>query len=105
MKDLIRTLVLCSALSLWTSAAQAIEHLQCSDPKCVYSEEIGPDQTKTYRGQCGDKEYYNYSMVCHAVKGTTCTNAIPLDTYWACTCTNWNATQRKNLTIDLLCSK
>ncbi len=104
MKSVVKALILCGALSWWTSAAQAYEHLQCSDPKCAYSEEIGPSQTKVYRGQCVGMNTNDYSMACHAVKDTTCTGAHQSDTYYACTCTNWDPTGRKYVTIDLYCS-
>ncbi len=106
MKSLVKTLILCGALSLWTSAAQANVHLQCSAPKCAYSEEIGPSQTKSYIGQCVNETVSEYSMVCHAVKGTTCTKAGSdgEDTAWSCMCTNWDPAGRKHVTIDLYCS-
>ncbi len=106
MKSLVKALILCGALSLWTSATQAYVHLQCSAPKCAYSEEIGPSQTKSYFGKCGNETVSEYSMVCHAVKGTTCTKARPGEggSPWNCTCTNWDPTGRKYVTIDLYCS-
>ncbi len=106
MKGLVRALLLGIALSSWTSAAQAFVHLQCSAPKCTYSEEIGPSQSKTYTGKCVNKNIFEYSMVCHAVKGTTCTNAVQDENedYWTCVCTNWDPTSRKYLGVDLYCS-
>ncbi len=106
MKSLVKALILCGALSLWTSVAQADVHMQCSAPKCAYSEEIGPSQTKRFIGQCVNKKAFEYSMVCHAVKGTTCLKAgSDTDrTTWSCSCTNWDPTGRKYVTIDLLCS-
>lgn len=105
MKNLVRTLVLGSALPLWAGAAEAksIVNLHCGEPKCAYSEELGPDKTHTYRGYCGNKDPSDYSMACYAVKGTTCLPGSQAAQWWYCECTNWNAAKRKYVTIDLYC--
>lgn len=105
MKNLFGVFILCGTLTLLAGEALAKEvvPLNCEMGECKFSEELGPDQTKEYRGVCARKPTVGYKMVCHAVKGTTCTLAAPLPSYRSCTCTNWNATKRKNVSIDLLC--
>ncbi len=106
MKVLVGMLVLCGTLSLMAGPAVANEvvSLNCQKGNCKFSEELGPVQTHEYRGACAGKNDYGFRMVCHAVKGTTCTRAGAWgDNYWSCTCTNWNATERKYVSIDLEC--
>ncbi len=107
MKGIISTLVFCGTLSLSAgpAVAKAEVSLHCQKGTCAYTEELGPDQTKQFEGYCAGEAVSDFKMVCHAVKGTTCTKPVasPFSQYWSCTCTNWNATQRKNVTIDVEC--
>ncbi len=105
MKVLVSTLILYGALSALAgpAVAERVVSLKCPKGECQYSEELGPDQTHEYRGNCAQKNPKQYEMVCHAVKGTTCTATVNAVLYLSCTCTNWDPTQRKNVTIDLLC--
>ncbi len=107
MKGFISTLVFCGTLSLLAgpAVAKAIVGLHCEEGTCKYTQELGPDQTKEFEGHCAGEESSEFKMICHAVKGTTCTVAgvSPLAQYWTCTCTNWDPTQRKNVTIDVEC--
>ncbi len=109
MKVFISTFILCSTLSVLAGEAVAGEvvHLNCEKGECQFSEELGPDQTHEYRGTCsGEKSKDDYSMACHPVKSTTCTGPLwsPFGYYYSCTCTNWSPTERKNVTIDILCN-
>ncbi len=108
MKVLISTLFLCGTLSVLAGAAMAgkVVPLNCQSGECQFSEELGPSQTHEYRGFCAEKNSNEFTMVCHAVKGTTCTGANGkfAPNYWTCTCTNWSPTKRKYVTIDLLCN-
>ncbi len=109
MKVLISTLILYSALSALPgpAVAERVVSLNCAKGTCSFSEELGPDQTHAYRGFCAEENPAEFKMVCHAVKGTTCDGAMmsaPPADYWYCSCTNWDPTQRKNVSIDLLCN-
>ena len=112
MEDLARKLLLAGALCVLAGAAFAkqSEQLHCKQTKCVYSEEMGPDQTKQYQGFCDGVQMTNQnsSMKCHPVDHMTCTVAYfisgaPKNPYCSCTCTNWSATKRKNATVDVAC--
>ncbi len=105
MKDLVRTLLLGGALSLLAGGAFAwkTEDLHCDTSKCAFDEELGPSQTKSYIGYCDgySNSPSNSTMVCHAVKGMTCTNA-QFGSHWSCICTNW-AIKEQHTTIDVYC--
>lgn len=107
MEDLARKLLFACALSVLAGVAVAKgpQDLHCDTTKCTYSEELGPDQTKEYRGHCRGKVMTrdNSKMTCYAVKGTTCTFVYYDGSYWTCTCTNWNPTERKNISVSLWC--
>ncbi len=109
MKDLIKIVLLGSALSLWAGAAgaTAIVELSCGEPSCQFTEEIGPSGTKTFHGHCNVGTNTNSKMVCHKAKGLTCTtffyNARANPPYMSCTCTNWNAVHEAHPDIDLTC--
>ncbi len=106
MKDLVRTLLLGGALSVLAGGAIAnqVEELHCQQSECAFDEELGPSQTRIFHGYCAGEKVSEYKMVCHAVKGTTCTKGVSVaSSYWSCTCTNWDPTQRKYVTIDILC--
>ncbi len=103
MKSLIGTLVFCGALSVLAGDAVAHVDLACTVEKCKFSEELGPSTTKKFQAYCQGEKGYDFTMVCHPVKGTTCTPAVSVTNYWSCTCTNWSATERKTVTIDILC--
>lgn len=103
MKGLIATLVLCGALSVLAGNAVAAVDLVCGLTECKYNEELGPDKTKTFHAYCTGESMADYNMACHAVKGTTCTDPFSMKNYWSCSCTNWNATERKTVSIDVLC--
>ncbi len=113
MKDLVTVLGV-GGLLLWAGAAVANPsvNLHCSETKCTYSEEVGPDVTKYYYGYCdgtGNTEVTgsNSKMVCHKAKGLTCTDAAfdphGEPPYWSCICTDWNPAQRAHADIDLSC--
>ena len=106
MKGLISTLVFCGTLSLLAGPAMAKAEvsLHCQKGTCTYTEELGPDQTHEYRGFCAGENTAEFRMVCHAVKGTTCTGILAGNkNYWYCNCTNWNTKAEKHVTIDLEC--
>ncbi len=109
MRDLVKVLILGSALSLSAGAAAAwpTVELHCSETSCQYNEEIGPSGTKTYEGFCYSFTGTDSKMVCHKAKGLTCTQAIYVkeDTppHWACTCTNWNPAHEAHTDIDMSC--
>ncbi len=105
MKTLIGTFILCGALSVLAGEAVASEvvSLNCAEGECKFSEELAPDQTHEYRGFCAGEKPNDFDMDCHAVKGTTCTAPFPVSNYRSCSCTNWDPTQRKSVTIDLEC--
>ncbi len=115
MKSLVANVILVSALSFWGGAdvARAAQELSCGTRSCSYTEEIGPVGSKTYHGHCygiGNTPFLqsNSSMVCHAVKGVTCSpaswdNGVQSDPYWNCECTNWNATHEAHPTFDITC--
>ncbi len=106
MKDLVRTFLLGGALSVLAGGAIAkqVENLHCDTTKCAFDEELGPSQTKTFNGYCDGytNTKYNSNMVCHAVKGMTCSELIFLDKHWQCMCTNWE-TKEQHTTIDVYC--
>ncbi len=106
MKDLVRTLLLGGALSVLAGGAIAkqVEDLHCQQPHCAFDEELGPSQTKTFKGYCNyTMDESNSNMICHAVKGMTCTLIIlERGNYWQCMCTNWE-TKERHTTIDVYC--
>ncbi len=111
MKHLAKTLILVSALSLSAGSAFAkIVELHCSTTKCVYTEHLGGLATKTLQSYCDGTQgldQKNSSMICHPVKGMTCTAAVWVDSepshpYWLCSCTNWD-TKAQDATIDVTC--
>ncbi len=104
MKDLMMTFVLGSALSVLAGGAIADVDLHCSQSKCVYNEELGPSQTKTYNAYCSgyQNDPSNSTLYCHPVEGMTCTFIGFYQTHWTCTCTNWK-TKEQHATIDLYC--
>ncbi len=110
MKVLISTLILCSALSVLAGGATAkqVEDLRCDQSKCAFDEELGPSQTKTFKGYCGAYQAtpINSNMICHAVKGMTCTKVEfnDMKDYWSCMCTNWK-TKEQHTTIDVYCTQ
>ncbi len=105
MKDLVRTLLLCGALSVLAGGAIAkqVEDLHCKQAKCAFGEEFGPSQTKTFNGYCDgySNDRDNSNMICHAAKGLTCTIAV-ISENWRCTCTNWDI-KEQHTTIDVYC--
>ncbi len=105
MKDLVSTLLLGGALFVLAGGAIAKqgEDLHCNTSNCAFDEELGPSQTKTFIGYCDgySNAPSNSTMVCHAVKGMTCTNA-QFDNHWSCICTNWE-TKERHTTIDVYC--
>ena len=115
MRRLVAILIAGGCLSLWAgaAAASATVQLHCSDLSCQYTEEIGPDGTKSYQGYCdgtGNTKVTegNSDMDCHKAKDLTCTFAnfeFPDDKhpYWSCTCTNWNATHEAHPAINITC--
>ncbi len=106
MKDLVRTLLLGGALSILAGGAIAkqVEDLHCGQSQCAFDEEFGPSQTKTFNGYCDGYKNYptNTNMICHAVKGMTCTMVEFFADHWQCQCTNW-ATKEQHTTIDVYC--
>ncbi len=106
MKDLLRTLLLGSALSVLAGGAIArqVEDLHCTQTQCAFEEELGPLQTKTFNGYCDAYKttYANYSMTCHAVKGMTCMPVSWVADHWQCMCTNWK-TEDQHTAIDVFC--
>ncbi len=114
MRDLVKVLILGSALSLpaGAAAAKATVELHCGETSCQYTEEIGPSGTKSYEGFCDETGNIpvtadNSDLFCHKAKGLTCTVAVFLKyanpPYWSCTCTNWNPTQEAHPDIDVSC--
>ena len=107
MRDQVKTLLLAGALSVLAGGAIAkqVEDLHCGQSKCVYDEEMGPSQTKTYLGYCDGyhNEATNSTMYCHPVKGMTCSFIGFTTDHWNCICTNWIATKEQHATIDMDC--
>ncbi len=105
MKVPISMFILCGTVSLLAGAAMAkgTVDLHCQEGTCQYTEELGPLQTKTYHAHCDGEVWQQYSMRCHPVKYTTCTVPVAINPYWSCSCTNWDPTERKNVSIDVLC--
>ena len=109
MKLLIKTLILSSALSVLAGVdVAAIEDLPCGQAKCVFHVLLNRSGTEENRGWCQGVHItaYNSEMVCHPVKGMTCTDSAYIsgkNAYWSCTCTNWSTTKKQSATIDVLC--
>ncbi len=107
MKYLAKTLIFASALCLLSGMAAAKKvHINCQDSaKCVHYEDMGKSQTDEFYGQCNGNIPNGMKMVCHPVKGMTCSPANPsIDAkYLVCECTNWSATKKQTATIDVLC--
>ena len=109
MKDLIKTLVLASALSVLAGVdVAAIEDLPCDQTKCVFHILLNRSGTEQMRGWCQGVTMTgnNSSMDCHPVKGMTCTSPeyrSKNDPYWACSCTNWSTAKKQSATIDVFC--
>ncbi len=112
MKELVRTLIVGSVLSVLAGTALAAQ-LHCSQTKCHYTETLKGSHSQTFTGYCdgtGNTKVTddNSSMTCHKAKGLTCTGANWTDfvwgkvPYWSCTCTNWN-TKQQTTTIDVGC--
>ena len=114
MRRLLTILAVGGCLSFWAGAVSADPsvNLKCSETKCQYSEEVGPDVTHYYYGYCdgaGNTQVTgsNSNMVCHKAKHLTCTKASfdpsGSPVYWQCVCTNWNPSKEAHADIDLTC--
>lgn len=109
MKALVKTLVFAGALSLLAATdVAAIEDLPCDETKCVFHVLLKEMGTEENRGFCPEVTMtgYNSEMICHPVKGMTCTDAAFVGgkhPYWSCTCTNWNTLKKQTATIDVMC--
>ena len=109
MNGLAKTLVLASALCLFSGMATAKQiNIDCTTTKCVHYEDMGKSQTDKFFGTCNGNAPSGMSMVCHAVTGMTCIGSTWVQMkgqkvpYWSCTCTNW-ATKKKTTSVDMTC--
>ncbi len=105
MNGLAKTLLLASALCLLSGMATAKEvYINCQNSaKCVHYEDMGKSQTDDFYAECNGDVPNGMKMVCHPVKGMTCTTPIYDRGSLACICTNWSATKKQTATIDVLC--
>ncbi len=113
MRNLVMILVVGACALLWAGAEGANASnvsLSCGATSCEYNEEFKASQTKTFHGHCDANTKMtasNSNMTCHKASGLTCTpglleNPGKSDTFWRCTCTNWN-TKKHSTTIDMTC--
>ncbi len=105
MNGLTKTLALASALCLSSGMATAKEvDINCQDSdKCVHYENMGKSQTDAFYALCNGSVPNGMKMVCHPVKGMTCTVAVEYENSLSCVCTNWSATKKQTATIDIMC--
>ncbi len=109
MKIFVRTLLLCSTLSVLAGGATAkqSENLYCGTTKCSFPEELGELQSKEFRGRCtgATMTQTNSSQKCYPESGLTCTVTAwgyVGTPYWTCSCTNWT-NHDKDATVSLHC--
>ncbi len=106
MKHLIRVLILGSTFFVLAGmiVVQADELVKCSEPKCIKTVYLAPNDGMVFDAECDQQDYYVENMVCHKAKGVTCTKATYKNLEWTCNCTNWDEKTRST-TVDVWCAQ